>query len=68
LSDQPLNYESHRLPWRRDHVPLDTFPAAARFASQDNAVDTALTEMMVNASTRQPTAGGLGRRRHSAKG
>ncbi len=37
--------------WMRStyRVPLGTFPAAARFASQDNGVDSAITEMMVNA-------------------
>jgi DMSO/TMAO reductase YedYZ molybdopterin-dependent catalytic subunit len=42
--------------WMRStyRVPLGTFPAAARFASQDNAVDAAITEMMVNALITSP--------------
>jgi Oxidoreductase molybdopterin binding domain/Mo-co oxidoreductase dimerisation domain len=42
--------------WMRStyRVPLGTFPAAVRFASQDNAVDTAITEMMVNALITSP--------------
>lgn len=45
--------------WMRStyRVPLGTFPAAARFASQDNAVDTAITEMMVNALITSPHDG-----------
>jgi DMSO/TMAO reductase YedYZ molybdopterin-dependent catalytic subunit len=45
--------------WMRStyRVPLGTFPAAVRFASQDNAVDTAITEMMVNALITSPHNG-----------
>ena len=45
--------------WMRStyRVPLGTFPTAARFASQDNGVDTAITEMMVNALITGPRDG-----------
>src|ERR1043166_8623284 len=45
--------------WMRStyRVPLGTFPCAARFASQDNGVDTAITEMMVNALITGPCDG-----------
>jgi DMSO/TMAO reductase YedYZ molybdopterin-dependent catalytic subunit len=45
--------------WMRStyRVPFGTFPAAVRFASQDNAVDTAITEMMVNALITGPHEG-----------
>ncbi|HML12027.1 MAG TPA: sulfite oxidase [Xanthobacteraceae bacterium] len=38
-------------------VPLGTFPSVARFASQENAVDTPVTEMMVNALITGPHEG-----------
>ena len=38
-------------------VPLGTFPAVVRFGSQDNAVDTAITEMMANALITSPPDG-----------
>lgn len=49
-------FEGH---WMRStyRVPLGTFPAAARFASQESAVDTAVTEMMVNALITGPHDG-----------
>jgi DMSO/TMAO reductase YedYZ molybdopterin-dependent catalytic subunit len=42
--------------WMRStyRVPLGTFPCAARFASQENAADTPITEMMVNALITAP--------------
>ena len=45
--------------WMRStyRVPLGTFPAATRFASQENGVDTAITEMMVNALITGPCDG-----------
>jgi len=45
--------------WMRStyRVPLGTFPCAARFASQDNGVDSAITEMMVNALITGPCDG-----------
>jgi DMSO/TMAO reductase YedYZ molybdopterin-dependent catalytic subunit len=45
--------------WMRStyRVPLGTFPAVARFSSQENAVDTAITEMMVNALITGPCDG-----------
>jgi DMSO/TMAO reductase YedYZ molybdopterin-dependent catalytic subunit len=49
-------FEGH---WMRStyRVPLGTFPAGARFASQENAVDTPVTEMMVNALITGPHDG-----------
>jgi DMSO/TMAO reductase YedYZ molybdopterin-dependent catalytic subunit len=45
--------------WMRStyRVPLGTFPSAARFASQENAADTPITEMMVNALITAPLDG-----------
>jgi sulfite dehydrogenase (cytochrome) subunit A len=45
--------------WMRGtyRVPLGTFPCAARFASQENAADTPITEMMVNALITAPHDG-----------
>src|SRR3984893_11252463 len=45
--------------WMRStyRVPLGTFPAVARFASQENAVDTPITEMMVNSLLTAPHDG-----------
>jgi len=45
--------------WMRStyRVPLGTFPAVARFTSQENAVDTPITEMMVNALITGPHDG-----------
>lgn len=45
--------------WMRStyRVPFGTFPAVARFASQDNGADTAITEMMVNALITAPHDG-----------
>jgi DMSO/TMAO reductase YedYZ molybdopterin-dependent catalytic subunit len=45
--------------WMRStyRVPLGTFPAVARFVSQENAVDTPITEMMVNALITGPHDG-----------
>ena len=45
--------------WMRStyRVPLGTFPAVARFASQENGVDTPITEMMVNSLITGPHDG-----------
>src|SRR5262249_11535149 len=45
--------------WMRStyRVPLGTFPSVARFVSQENALDTPITEMMVNALITGPHDG-----------
>jgi DMSO/TMAO reductase YedYZ molybdopterin-dependent catalytic subunit len=45
--------------WMRStyRVPLGTFPSVARFVSQENALDTPITEMMVNALITGPHNG-----------
>jgi len=45
--------------WMRStyRVPLGTFPSVARFVSQENAVDTAITEMTVNSLITSPHDG-----------
>jgi DMSO/TMAO reductase YedYZ molybdopterin-dependent catalytic subunit len=45
--------------WMRStyRVPLGTFPSVARFVSQENTLDTPITEMMVNALITGPRNG-----------